>query len=53
MCSGLFCCNTPSGVLGSPMWTCGVTQGNSEGIGFSEDPSVQDSGKGSRVKVEV
>jgi hypothetical protein len=24
-------CNAPSGVLGSPMWTCEVTQGNSKG----------------------
>jgi len=35
------------------MWTYEVTQGNSEGTGFSEDPSVQDSGKGLEVKVEM
>jgi hypothetical protein len=46
-------CNAPSGALGSPTWTCGVTQGNSEGTGFSEDLSVQDSGEGSKVKGEV
>ena len=46
-------CNTPSGVLGSPMWTCEVTQGNSKGTGFSNDPSTQDNGKASEVKVEV
>jgi len=46
-------CNAPSGALGSPTWTREVTQGNSEGTGFSEDPSAQDSGKGSEVKVEV
>jgi hypothetical protein len=28
-------------------------QGNSEGMGFSEDPSAEDSGKGLEVKVEV
>jgi len=28
-------------------------QGNSEGIGFSEDPSMQDSGEGLEVKVEM
>jgi hypothetical protein len=32
---------------------CGVTQGNSEGMGFSEDLSMLDSGEGSRIKVEV
>ena len=46
-------CNAPSGALGSPTRTCEVTQGNSEGTGFSGDPSAQDSGEGSRVKVEV
>ena len=46
-------CNAPSGALGSPTWTREVTQGNSEGTGFSDDPSTQDNGKGSEVKVEV
>jgi len=46
-------CNAPSGALGSLMWTCGVMQGNSKGTGFSEGPSAQDSGKGSKVKVKV
>jgi hypothetical protein len=46
-------CNAPSGVLGSPTWTCRVTQGNSKGMGFSEDPSAEDSSKGLEVKVEV
>jgi hypothetical protein len=46
-------CNAPSGALGSPTWTREVTQGNSEGTGFSEDPSAQDSDEGSEVKVEV
>jgi hypothetical protein len=46
-------CNAPSGALGSPTRTRGVTQGNSEGTGFSEDPSTQDSGEGSGVEVEV
>ena len=45
--------NTPSGALGSLMRTREVMQGNSEGTGFSEDLSMQDSGKGSRIKVEV
>jgi len=31
----------------------GVTQGNSKGMGFSEDPSMLDSSEGSRIKVEV
>jgi hypothetical protein len=39
-------CNAPSGALGSPMWTREVTQGNSEGTGFSEDPSMQNGDKG-------
>jgi hypothetical protein len=46
-------CNAPSGALGSPTWTHEVTQGNSEGTRFNGDPSMQDSGKGSEVKVEV
>jgi hypothetical protein len=46
-------CNAPSGALGSPTWTRGVTQGNSEGTGFNGGPSVQDSGEGSEVKEEV
>ena len=46
-------CNAPSGALGSPTWMREVTQGNSKGTGFNEDPSTQDSGKGSEVKVEV
>jgi hypothetical protein len=46
-------CNAPSRALGSPMGMCEVTQGNSEGTGFGEDPSTQDSGEGSEVKVEV
>ena len=46
-------CNAPSGALGSPTWMREVTQGNSKGTGFSEDPSTQDSGEGSEVKVEV
>jgi hypothetical protein len=46
-------CNTPSGALGSPTWTREVTQGNSEGTGFGEDPSTQDSGEGSEAKVGV
>ena len=40
-------------MLGSPTWMREVTQGNSEGMGFSEDPSAQDSGEGSEVKVEM
>jgi hypothetical protein len=46
-------CNAPSGALGSLTWTHEVTQGNSEGTGFSEDPSTQDSGEGLEVKGEV
>jgi hypothetical protein len=46
-------CNAPSGVLDSLTWMHGVMQGNSEGTGFSEDLSSQDSGNGSKVKVEV
>jgi hypothetical protein len=49
---GIFC-NAPSGALGSPTWTHEVTQGNSKGTGFSEDPSAQSSNEGLGIKVEV
>jgi hypothetical protein len=50
---GHLMCNTLSRALGSPPWMREVMQGNSEDMGSSEDPSMQDSGEGSEVKVEI
>ena len=34
-------CNAPSGALGSPTWTCEVTQGNSEGSRVQAQPEIR------------